>query len=83
MRLMSSRQRSLAIVPGVAVGVVPSCPLCWPIYAGLMSFVGLGFLLETKYLLPLSAADPRGATCGCAAAGSLASTQDEGSRSEV
>lgn len=32
------------------------CPLCWPAYAGLPSSVGLGFLISTANLLPLTAA---------------------------
>ncbi|MDQ6996300.1 MAG: hypothetical protein Q9M82_02430 [Mariprofundus sp.] len=30
------------------------CPACWPAYAGLMSSMGLGFLLKTTWLLPLT-----------------------------
>jgi len=30
------------------------CPVCWPLYAGLMSSMGLGFLLKTTWLLPLT-----------------------------
>ena len=33
-----------------------ACPACWPAYAGLLSSVGLGFLISTTYLLPLTAA---------------------------
>jgi hypothetical protein len=33
-----------------------ACPACWPAYAGLLSSVGLGFLISTVYLLPLTAA---------------------------
>src|SRR5712664_1785968 len=33
-----------------------ACPACWPAYAGLLSSVGLGFLISTAYLLPLTAA---------------------------
>jgi len=33
-----------------------ACPACWPAYAGLLSSVGLGFLMSTAYLLPLTAA---------------------------
>lgn len=32
------------------------CPACWPAYAGLLSAVGLGFLISTKYLLVLTIA---------------------------
>src|SRR5258708_30972809 len=31
-------------------------PACWPAYAGLLSSVGLGFLISTVYLLPLTVA---------------------------
>ncbi len=30
------------------------CPACWPLYAGLMSSMSLGFLLKTTWLLPLT-----------------------------
>ncbi len=30
------------------------CPACWPAYAGLLSSMGLGFLLKTAWLLPLT-----------------------------
>ena len=51
-------KRSLAAVPGVGVSLLPKlmCPMCWPAYAGLVSALGLGFLISTKYLLPLTAA---------------------------
>ncbi len=51
-------KRILGILPGVAVSLAPkvTCPLCWPAYAGLLSSLGLGFLLSSRYLLPLTAA---------------------------
>jgi len=30
------------------------CPACWPAYAGFMGSMGLGFLLKTTWLLPLT-----------------------------
>lgn len=30
------------------------CPACWPAYAGVLSSLGLGFLLKTTCLLPLT-----------------------------
>ena len=33
-----------------------ACPACWPAYAGLLTSIGLGFLISTAYLLPLTAA---------------------------
>ena len=51
-------RRSLAVVPGIGVSLLPKlmCPLCWPAYAGAVSALGLGFLISTKYLLPLTVA---------------------------
>jgi hypothetical protein len=48
---------NLAILPGVAAALLPkiACPACWPAYAGPLASLGLGFLLETRYLLPLTA----------------------------
>jgi hypothetical protein len=31
------------------------CPLCWPAYAGLLSAVGLGFLINSRNLLLVTA----------------------------
>ncbi len=52
----SWKQSSVALA-GAGVSLLPklACPLCWPAYAGLLSSVGLGFLVSTKYLLPLTA----------------------------
>jgi hypothetical protein len=46
----------LGVAPGLALGLLPkvSCPLCWPAYAGVLSAAGLGFLLDSAWLLPLS-----------------------------
>lgn len=51
------RQQHLTTVPAIGVSLLPKlvCPLCWPAYAGLLSSVGLGFLISAKYLLPLTA----------------------------
>lgn len=48
----------LATLPGIGAAVLPkvACPACWPAYAGFASAVGLGFLLDTTYLLPLTVA---------------------------
>ncbi len=47
---------SLATLPGIGASLLPVglCPACWPAYAGLLSSLGLGFLLKTSYLLPLT-----------------------------
>ncbi len=54
----SGWRSSLATIPGIAFAFLPklACPACWPAYAGLLSSVGLGFLLDTAYLFPLTAA---------------------------
>ena len=45
-----------ALLPAVGLGLLPkiACPACWPAYAGVLSSLGLGFLLSTKYALPLT-----------------------------
>ena len=45
-------------VPGISVALLPklACPLCWPFYSGIISSVGLGFLISTKYLLTFTVA---------------------------
>ena len=51
-------KQPLIALPGIGVSLLPklACPLCWPAYAGLLSSVGLGFLISAKYLLPLTGA---------------------------
>jgi hypothetical protein len=50
-------KRSFLAVPGIVLSVVPvgMCPACWPLYAGVLSALGLSFLLSSVYLLPLTA----------------------------
>lgn len=45
-------------MPGAGVALLPKllCPMCWPLYAGIVSSVGLGFLVGTAYLLPITSA---------------------------
>lgn len=49
--------RSLAAIPGAGAALLPVslCPACWPAYAGVLGSLGLGFLLESTYLLPVTA----------------------------
>ena len=49
-------KQGLLALPGVGVSMLPKlmCPACWPAYAALLSSVGLGFLISTTYLLPLT-----------------------------
>jgi hypothetical protein len=48
---------SLAMVPGIGAALFPklACPACWPAYAWFLTSVGLSFLLDPTYLLPLTA----------------------------
>ena len=51
-------KRALLSLPGIGLSALPklACPVCWPAYAGLLSSVGLGFLISAAYLLPLTIA---------------------------
>jgi len=44
-------------MPGVGVSLLPKviCPVCSPAYAAVVSSLGLGFLVSTTYLLPVTA----------------------------
>lgn len=48
--------RVLGISPGVGAALLPVgvCPACWPAYAGVMSSLGLGFLLNSAYVFTLT-----------------------------
>jgi hypothetical protein len=48
---------SLATVPGIGLAFLPriGCPACWPAYAGVLTSLGLGFLLDVRWLFPLTA----------------------------
>jgi len=50
-------KQGLLSLPGIGLSALPklACPACWPAYAGLLSSLGLGFLISTAYLLPLTA----------------------------
>jgi hypothetical protein len=45
-------------VPGVGMSMLPKviCPVCSPAYAAVLSSLGLGFLVSTTYLLPVTVA---------------------------
>lgn len=42
------------IASGVAALPVLTCPACWPLYAGLLSALGLDFANYTPFLLPVT-----------------------------
>src|SRR6266852_2291161 len=54
----STWKHTLLMVPAVGASLLPKliCPMCWPAYAGIVSSLGLGFLIGTTYLLPVTAA---------------------------
>lgn len=49
---------SAAALPGVVLALLPKgmCPACWPAYAAVLSSLGVGFLMEDDYLLPITIA---------------------------
>ena len=55
---MSARtwKQSVVSLPAVGFSLVPKviCPVCSPAYAAVVSSLGLGFLISTKYVLPLT-----------------------------
>lgn len=57
MSVRSVRQHLLT-VPGILLSVLPfgGCPACWPLYGGILSALGLSFLLSSHYLLPVTVA---------------------------
>lgn len=52
----TGRRWTLATVPGFVVSLLPgvACPGCWPVYAGVLSALGLGALLDRVWLLPIA-----------------------------
>lgn len=50
-------RRMAGSVPALGVLLLPvgACPACWPAYAGVVSSLGLGFMLHEEYLLPIAA----------------------------
>ncbi len=51
-------KQAVVALPGIDISLLPKlmCPACWPAYAGIVSALGLGFLISAKYLLPLTVA---------------------------
>lgn len=54
---MKAARDQLLSVPGIVLSVLPvgACPACWPVYAGVVSALGLTVLLQRTYLLPITA----------------------------
>jgi mercuric ion transport protein len=53
----TGRRWSLASAPGLVVSFLPciACPGCWPAYAGVLGWLGLGALMDRAWLLPIAA----------------------------
>ncbi len=45
------------MLPAIGTALLPkvACPACWPAYAGVLGAVGLGFLMDVTWLLPVTA----------------------------
>lgn len=54
----TGRRWSFATAPGLVVSLLPciACPGCWPAYAGVLGWLGLGALMDRAWLLPIAAA---------------------------
>ena len=52
---LSGLWHGLASLPGALAALLPVtvCPLCLPAFLGFLSAIGLGFLLQARFLLPL------------------------------
>ncbi|MBI1215481.1 MAG: MerC family mercury resistance protein [Alphaproteobacteria bacterium] len=42
------------LAAGAAALPILKCPFCWPLYAGLLSSLGISFVNYTRYLLPIT-----------------------------
>ena len=51
----STWRRGSTTLAAILVALLPKCPACWSAYAGLSSLLGLSFVVEARYLLPLTA----------------------------
>lgn len=49
-------RRAATVAPGIGVSLLPKliCPLCWPAYAGLLSALGLSFLINARNLVAIT-----------------------------
>jgi hypothetical protein len=46
--------RAGTTLAAVGVALLPKCPACWSIYAGLGSWLGISVVVEPRYLMPLT-----------------------------
>ena len=49
-----SWRSTLAVAPGLGAALVPTtlCPVCWPALAGVLSSLGIGFVMDGRWVLP-------------------------------
>jgi hypothetical protein len=47
-------RRASTFVAAVGVALLPKCPACWSVYAGLSSLLGVSFVLDTRLLMVLT-----------------------------
>jgi hypothetical protein len=47
---------SLTVAPGIGVALVPTtlCPACWPALGGVLSTLGIGFVMDGRWVLPVT-----------------------------
>lgn len=52
----SRLRAALAMGPAIGAAFLPkvACPACWPAYAGILGALGLGALMDTAVILPLT-----------------------------
>jgi len=50
-----SRWHFLATLPGITMALLPkfACPICWPLYAGILSSFGISVTQYSHYLMPV------------------------------
>jgi len=53
--MIANLRQFLAAIPALTISLIHAgtCPACWPLIGGLVASLGLTFLVETRYLLPL------------------------------
>ena len=53
----AGRAGLVAALPASGAFLLPigACPACWPAYTAFLGWLGLGFLLSGRYLLPIAA----------------------------
>jgi hypothetical protein len=47
-------KRVSALIAAALVALVPKCPACWSVYAGLSNLLGVSIALDDRYLRPLT-----------------------------